>query len=627
MQLGAVATAANCVCIAAYWWKYGAVVIRFFKQQGVFWSRAKKRQQKQKVSDGVTPEKRAELYADAYARLAQTAMGITCHAVAFYLLIRLILEVAGMRLTADGNFASNLLLAGIFLLNFTLHGRSPVRMSALNPGDVVGLASFLAICLAVCSITDPVLYASFAGPRSIHRVLSALLFTGVWKAAGANALLSVVTVCKLHALHATSNQNPTLSMLISGEILMTFSTVGVYVGARHLSRRTVDAQVEFRMLEVLNSSVDDMLTVLCDATVKLGPDLGIVAGGAKLAAMLMMSSGMQHGLKGRQFASLVHESDRVRVSEFVRGPAQSAHAYSEDSGLESTDEDGSSLSEGSGAPTLRPSSLHVRLQDSAGLPCPVQLFRVPIPDVLDPNGLPSHLIGIKDDSDMMSRASTVLDSPAPVQVQDAALTPPGSVPTRVLGYGPRSSSSRSARSSRSGSSAGGARQLEGIESVKVVFDAFSEELFCQDMHVHFKARDGSGHQADQQILRNWLGNWKEFQEFVEESVNRHLTDDPTEPDPIGFVDVCLPCHPDVRLRASSCSVAFVQDLNVESKDSEDGDSEEDQNSTLWAEVLLSGFHQQRTSRRRRAPPSDRDQGIGQHDAMGLASIQEGKPCS
>lgn len=243
-----------------------------------------------------------------------------------------------------------------------------------------------------------------------------------------------------------------------------------------------------------------LLSAMCDAVVKLGPDLRLLAPSPKLAALLLRPH-MRDGFCGGSLLDLVCADDRESVrSHLGGGPACGAE------GLPPQRE----------PPEVAP-TFGARFRDANGSQVPVQLYYSRFSDCHHPA---CCVVGIRECEEAGGRA--VPDCVAPgVARQDL---PPG--PTRI---GAALSGSGSGSASPSGSALSFAVDDADVESggeITVWVDCFTDELDILQCSPSFAALGGRSSLGVG--LLPWFVDHKDFKEWVQDTVNMALSQDPVD---------------------------------------------------------------------------------------------------
>jgi len=115
-----------------------------------------------------------------------------------------------------------------------------------------------------------------------------------------------------------------------------------------------------------------LLRALCDAVVRLGPDLQVQAGSLQLGHFLKQKMPTPQEFTNTSFEDFLEESDRARFKDHVKSCSDGSEDYL-------------------GPPPA--ASLHVHMRDSNGASVSVQLFTAFIMDIDEYRG---HLLGIRE---------------------------------------------------------------------------------------------------------------------------------------------------------------------------------------------------------------------------------------
>ena len=142
-----------------------------------------------------------------------------------------------------------------------------------------------------------------------------------------------------------------------------------------LAQASVALEIKARDLleaEREGSAAQRLLSVTCDASVRLTKDLEIQTSSTSLADLLMCHFSSGRSLEGMPFAKYIASEDQQRFKDFLAESAAAAPAR----------------------------SLHVNMKDSSGVLFAAELFHVTVPSFSD--GL-EHLIGVSSESSSADR--------------------------------------------------------------------------------------------------------------------------------------------------------------------------------------------------------------------------------
>ncbi|CAE8721971.1 unnamed protein product [Polarella glacialis] len=357
-----------------------------------------------------------------------------------------------------------------------------------------------------------------------------------------------------------------------------------------------------------------LLSVLCDAHVKLGHDFRILGRCTELSQMLMTGFGPNStGLEGTVFTTLLTEIDQTRFHNFMAVSAMQDGNENDDDDDQSSET--SRSSRGSRARLGRTSkpatSLHVNIRDAAGVRFPIELFHVEVCNMRNPSEPPSHLIGIRE-------------QPGGHEI---------STSFQRLG-------SISEASSASGSSTRGSRavQLPSIQRIEFQFDGMADSFPLQHAKIYFDS-PATTESSTSPMMKDWLleSMWPRFRVWVQSAINEAMagrgdTFNPTESAVAllwpGQADTLL-CADEVQLRVEvleetedlqakkqKTSQASPYTESTEQAEEADEEEEEAKSVAIWA--TMRGFHQHRNPEKKRSSRTAQSK----HQAPTLAAIQE-----
>ena len=222
-----------------------------------------------------------------------------------------------------------------------------------------------------------------------------------------------------------------------------------------LAEASVELEVKARQIkeaEREGSAAQRLLSVTCDASVRLTHDLAIQMSSLSLLDLLMCHFGNKSttSLDGTPFVRYIAAADHQRFLDFI-------------------DESSNAL-----APAR---SLHIKMKDSSGVAFDAELFHVTVPGLTDQ---PEHLIGITNESnstDCLGRMENLCPSSDMRHVLGYGLDVKcPSIPQSRGTPGSRISPSK-ASSDSSGSDAPRYKELQSLKNIRLIVDDDQENDF------------------------------------------------------------------------------------------------------------------------------------------------------
>ena len=190
--------------------------------------------------------------------------------------------------------------------------------------------------------------------RGIVRILWGLMLLNNRLSLVGNCLFSFVN-CVLY---------PSVSTAVYAEGLCLLVSQAVLFHVEKLVQEHCVTKLDLYAAQNAERAVRKILSVLCDAEVRLGPDLMMIAPTKRLLNMLSLTEPLDH----HDFLSFVADVDKNRFIDFLSAP-------------------------GDALDDSPPSSIRLRLQDSQGYNRPVDLFHAFLVEVNNSYG---HIVGIRE---------------------------------------------------------------------------------------------------------------------------------------------------------------------------------------------------------------------------------------
>ncbi|CAE8588787.1 unnamed protein product [Polarella glacialis] len=389
-------------------------------------------------------------------------------------------------------------------------------------------------------------------------------------------------------------------LIILGEVLSLLGIICLISMVQKLFYEKVEVTLDVVHMEHSNNLKMKLLSVLCDAHVKLGPDFQILGRCTELSHMLMTGFGPHSkGLEGTLFTSLMTEIDQQRFLDLVAVGAMPDSGFENDDGKSSETSQSTQSSRAASRlkwPSAPAKSIQVHIRDAAGVRFPIELFHIFVPNMHNPSAPPSHLIGIREEpggheiSTSFQQLGSISEMPnsgraAAVDASAGATPRPAEPPTRVLSdlrpnkaTGSRASQVSSGSSSSRGSSKTARlapADLPSIQSIEFQFDGMADGYPLQQVRIFFDSRSETESSACP-IMKDWLmeSKWPQFQAWVQTTINEGMagrgdTFNPTQsavellwP---GRADMVL-CADDVQFRVEVLNE--TDDLQVKQKTSQ-----------------------------------------------------------
>ena len=242
-----------------------------------------------------------------------------------------------------------------------------------------------------------------------------------------------------------------LELHIFGEVLavtyMAMLVTNLDTQEHKLATASVELEAKVKQVQEAEregGAAQRLLSVTCDASVRLSHDLHVQKTSDSLNDLLMCNfgRGSKATLDGTPFMRYVAGEDRERFKDFI---------------AESTTAD---------APAR---SLHVNLKDSSGVPFAAELFHVTVPGLAEE---PEHLIGVTSESnatDRVGRMENLCPSSDMRHVIGFGVETP-SLPSRKSA----SQESKSVSEASSGSIFGDYKSLKGLVGIDLLIDSCLE---------------------------------------------------------------------------------------------------------------------------------------------------------
>ncbi|CAE8581496.1 unnamed protein product [Polarella glacialis] len=626
------------------------------------------RQSKSKSARSSRREKRmkeaAKLQQTAFERSRVAACSsfliTVCPWVALTLFIRVsLLLVLGVPVNEN-------LAVIIPLYSLTLLASSGVLKITNVVLDIIGLCCHAVMFVTVFFIPGPPTVLLMAPGRCLARAVFGLVFVNTKLTALCNIPIFFANIYRLREASnifrttAGGEQDPDyFALAIVSELTCFMGIVCLASVIQKLFQEKIkDAMVAADMEHSLHSK-GKLLSVLCDAHVKLGHDFRILGRCTELSQMLMTGFGPNStGLEGTVFTTLLAEIDQTRFHNFMAVSAMQDGNENDDDDDQSSDT--SRSSRGSRPRLVRISkpatSLHVNIRDAAGVRFPIELFHVEVCNMRNPSEPPSHLIGIREQpggheiSTSFQRLGSISEVPG-AAVGEAHVTAPGAAepPTQVLSdlllqkaTGSRSSqaSCDCKASSATGSSTQGSRAVQqpSIQRIEFQFDGMADGFPLQHAKIYFDS-PATTESSTSPMMKDWLleSMWPRFRVWVQNAINEGMagrgdTFNPTESavallwpgqadtvlcaDEVQFRVEELEETEDLQAKKQKTSQASPYTESTEQEEEADGEEEEVKSVAIWA--TMRGFHQHRNPEKKRSSRTAQSK----HQAPTLAAIQE-----
>lgn len=411
---------------------------------------------------------------------------------------------------------TGILLQGVFAYAFCYAFTKTSAQLTVRTIDIMNATFISAMISRTLSFRDSPEFFILGGARIQTRVSLGLLTMDYKKSFFWNFLVSV-TVCLQNGVNLGSfcdgklqPSHRDLVGLFEVYSLIILTILSVFM--EKVIESHVRAKLHARSSHSSKAAVVNLLSVLCDAIVHLGPGLEIISPSRSLQHLLALPcADVEVGANVADYISL---DDRSRFQELVGSDPQ-----------------------GDGKGVAPAKLIQLQMRNAAGLSFPVELFHVYFPDL---DGAPGHLLGIRTVGTLLHEAM-VPDAeeggaPAAAATQDvahaeqapavggadaatfspslpavplAALQTSGAPPW--LGEG---SSSSSSSSTLSRSSAGGSalKRMPELVSTTLELDAGSPNLTIHQVNLKFASADDDPQVGDQFMPK--LADWTPAESFI-----------------------------------------------------------------------------------------------------------------
>lgn len=337
--------------------------------------------------------------------------------------------------------------------------------------------------------------------------------------------------------------------------LMILVVTNLDTKERHAAVATLELEAkvkEVQEAEQEGGAAQRLLSVTCDAFVRLTHDLKIKTPSRSLLDMLMCHFGSNNAktLDGMLFSRYIAPQDQQRFTDFI---AESSQAN---------------------APAR---SLHVDMKDSSGVTFSAELFHVTVPSLTSEH---EHLIGISNDSsgDRLERLEhtdaqeNLTKEPQPLPSMDGDMR-------HILGHRFRqphldqaSSRSRLSHSSRSSSNSSGGqldlKKLKSLEKVNVIIDVGSveDDYMIRSLSLTFNIPEN----CDIKLLPNlmeWLkpNHRKKVSDWIQSHANAQYAGRPCKEPSLRGTKMTSPFPATNTLLVGELKFAGVSDVFPEGK--------------------------------------------------------------
>lgn len=361
-----------------------------------------------------------------------------------------------------------------------------------------------------------------------------------------------------HWLNAPNAPVERLLFSMIGEMvavaLMILVVTNLDTKERHAAVATLELEAkvkEVQEAEQEGGAAQRLLSVTCDAFVRLTHDLKIKTPSRSLLDMLMCHFGSNNAntLDGMVFSRYIAPQDQQRFTDFI---AESSQAN---------------------APAR---SLHVDMKDSSGVTFSAELFHVTVPSLTSEH---EHLIGISNDSSgdrveqlEQTDAQDLTKEPNPLPSMDGDMR-------HILGHRFRhphleqaSSRSRLSLSSRSSSNSSGRQldleKLKSLEKVNVIIDvgSFEDDYMIRSLSLTFNIPEN----CDIKLLPNlmeWLkpNHRKKVSDWVQAHANAQYAGRPCKEPSLRGTKLTSPFPSTNTLLVGELKFAGVSDVFPEGR--------------------------------------------------------------
>lgn len=221
-------------------------------------------------------------------------------------------------------------------------------------------------------------FFSFAGSRVILRVVLSLIFIDIRKMVICNILLSIAVCWQYKSNIIVFHQESLCRDHLIGFLILELTVLSGVVILAVVVQLWIESRLRATLdAECAHHGMHKLLSTLCDAVLRLGPELHVTNSTPQLLHLLGHQQGsyssIDHTLDGSSFISLIaSKSDQRRFQKFISDSRSHMTA---------------AQAEG-GPPALIP--LH--MQDAHGRQIPVEVFHAHLPDA---EQRPGHLLGIR----------------------------------------------------------------------------------------------------------------------------------------------------------------------------------------------------------------------------------------
>eukprot|EP00930_Biecheleria_cincta_P081957 TRINITY_DN7149_c0_g1_i3.p1 TRINITY_DN7149_c0_g1~~TRINITY_DN7149_c0_g1_i3.p1 ORF type:complete len:660 (-),score=81.65 TRINITY_DN7149_c0_g1_i3:185-2110(-) len=604
---------ASLVAIGAWLWNCGGDVLCMLRSQAF----------RRNYGQTAKSKRHSELYKAAIGASFKDAVGICMSAIMLSVVCRVCVAlVLGVSLAEEGGYVC--IIASAAFLVF-----KDVQASAIsNSLDRIALAVCFAQIFAMHQCSDLASFTVSANPRGNARVFSALFFTDIRKNLGANTLFSTMSIYKHMALYRQAGIAVAFADIAFAEIETLIGLVTIVFICQQRALQLAELQIELGSLKTIAESANNLLSVLCDATATITADFNIVGSCRQLASMLMLSTGRQQGIEGRNICDFFQEGDAVRFRDFVSLGASTVNHDAnarqrtgcEDMDMSPTPPTDDDATEN----TYRarpPVSMHLSMIDSAGLVCAVEVFQVLVPNVLDPTSKPSHLIGIKEVNEAFRAAP---DAPGHHLPGVASASVGTGQHVRRAG----SQSTGSVFRSDSSSSRSRARVIErpvpGVRKLEFIVNARSDGLVCKELRIRFQISDASSFKP---CLGNWMQNSSEFVDWVRTTLNQPTSIGTMCANDMEDVELCFPLLEDQAIRARHVNMSVVESPQDTSQEQSHQSANDNEKNDLNVCITMAGLTRHNRARKGHGMPTQVHQpAVGQLRGRDLGqprSMKEG----
>eukprot|EP00930_Biecheleria_cincta_P081961 TRINITY_DN7149_c0_g1_i7.p1 TRINITY_DN7149_c0_g1~~TRINITY_DN7149_c0_g1_i7.p1 ORF type:complete len:642 (-),score=80.64 TRINITY_DN7149_c0_g1_i7:185-2110(-) len=569
-------------------------------------------------------KRRSELYKAAIGASFKDALRLGVNGVMLVIACRVCFTlVSGQSLGKEGAYVCISISAAFFVVK---DAHTSKVSSAL---DSIALAVSLAQIWGMHQHPDLASFMMSANPRGAVRIFCALFFIDIRKNIGANTLFAAMSIYKHITLFRQSGVAVTFAAIVFTEIAALVLLVVIVVICQRRAQQLADLQIELGSLKSIADSANNLLSVLCDATVTIAADLSVIDGGRQLASMLMLSTGRQQGIEGRSICDFFQVADAARLRDFVRLGASTDNHNANDQAQRTGGEDMDILQspptdDDATETTFQarpPVSMHFDMLDSAGLVCPVEVFQVLVPNVLDPTSKPRHLIGIKE---VAAALHAVPDAPG----HNLPGVASASVGTgqRVCRAGPQSNAFVHGSASFSPRSRTRIieRPIPEVQSIEFIVNARSDGLVCKELRIRFQISDASSFKP---CLGNWMQNSSEFVDWVRTTLNQPTSIGTMCANDMEDVELCFPLLEDQAIRARHVNMSVVESPQDTSQEQSHQSANDNEKNDLNVCITMAGLTRHNRARKGHGMPTQVHQpAVGQLRGRDLGqprSMKEG----